>query len=186
MITIILCGLLSAFVCAWLVHPLMMTTQTRKSGIIIMAAVAVLGFAIYIFIGHPDLPAQPALFETQGPRAEERALTGQELTFMQALAEDPTDMDMMLALGSVRIQAGRTDDAIAILNVAAAQDPKNNDVKLGLGAAYYRKGMQALREDNDTNTALMNFDRALQVAPKDAIYREHLITARRKLIEDTP
>jgi cytochrome c-type biogenesis protein CcmH/NrfG len=170
MTVVILCAILTAAAVSWVVHPLMKNKDTRRMGLAIVCIVAPGAILTYLMIGHPDIPSQAALFETTGPRTAARALTGKELSLMQQVAADPDNVKLMVALGDVRLKAGRWEDALAILDTAHGKTPADRDVNLELGAAHDEAAAVLLNRDNDRAGAVDQLQQARAIAPKDAPY----------------
>lgn len=163
MIVISLCALLCALVTALILHDM------HRHRMALLIAMPVLSLGLYLWMGTPDQPGAPALFERTGPRAEQRALAAQELALMQALSEDDENLTLMLALGTVRMRAGRTEEAIRILEHAQTSAPDDKDVRTELAAAYYAHALSQKQGD-----ARLWLEKAYDLAPADAPYRTRL------------
>lgn len=180
MTVIILCALMAVATSCWLVHPMMKDAARRRAGLTLCASIGGVALILYLLTGAPDTPSAAALFENEGARAKQRALTGQELTLMQAVAEDTTDIKMQLALGETRLRAGRAEDAVAILENARGLQPNNQDVLSALGFAHYAAAIE-LAMANDIPGAKARLDTALKIAPENAPYRAQIMRDRDKL-----
>ena len=97
------------------------------------------------------------------------------------MTDRPGDAALMLSLGSVYLQNGKIDAAIEILTRAHALNPPEMiPIRVKLGAAHYAAGLSAMLLENDKGTALVHFNRALEIAPHDAAYLENLSQAIRE------
>lgn len=166
-----------AFLTALAVFYLLVGVNTPKHHKIIIILVIPLGvLSLYLFLGNPDVPSSSALFEQTGPRAERRALVKKELVLMDTLSNEPDNVDLMLALGAVRVRNGRLNDAISILEAALELDTKNKDIRTELGAAYYAAALSeiVLQENPDQNQMTELLQKSLKVAPPDAPYIKKL------------
>ena len=167
MTVIVIAAVFCAACTIYLVFPIAQTH--RRTTHTLMIALPTLALAIYMALGTPDMPGAGALFEREGPRAESRAAVKDELTAMEALSKDPDNAALMLEIGSLQLSSGRTQDAIKILERARELEPKNNDIRLQLGAAYFVSGLDAAQQ-NEKEKARENFKKAQKTAPKDAPY----------------
>ena len=88
----------------------------------------------------------------------------------QAIAETPRDMDLYLILAHIKIQQGKTDEAVKIYSDSLAYDPDNQIVQLRLGLLYtdLKKYRQAeilfrnlLKKDNSLYLAHLYLARLL-------------------------
>lgn len=179
MMVLIPASILTVVIIVPLLAPLMMgerKEQVQGWGLLVAMTLFVMG--VYLWRGEPDIPSQPALFDTQGPLAEKRANFKKEQELALALAEKPEDTERMLALGGVLMKNGNLDDAIAVLSKAHEREPGNAAVRLKLGTAYYAAALSEALLDGDRNRALENFDKAVKTAPEDAPYRDRLLKDR--------
>lgn len=167
MTVIVIAAIICAICAIYLVFPIAQTHRRATHGL--MVALPTLALALYMMLGTPDMPGVPALFEREGPRAESRAAVKDELTAMEALSKDPDNAALMLEIGSLQLSSGRTQDAIKILERAREIDPKNKDIGLQLGAAYFVSGLDAAQQ-NEKEKAREIFKNARKAAPKDAPY----------------
>ncbi len=175
MMVMILAALLTAATVIILLTPLMLRPDKGRQGWLLLAAISLGAMGIYLAQGAPGLPSQPAMFETNGENFERRELVKQELAAMEALAGAPQDVEKMLALGSIRMQTGRLQQAISVLNMARAHAPDHDGVREKLGAAHYAAALSTLLLDEDRSQAARHFNEALAVAPATAPYRERLL-----------
>lgn len=148
MTTIILTAFLTVAVTAWLVHPLMKSGE-RKRAVIVIIVLPLSALALYLWQGRPDLPAAPALFEHDGPRAAVRQLAKDELRLTQALSQKPGDEELKAQLGEVFYARGLAvfavegdaERAVEYLDNALSVAPEN---------VPYRKQLQADRRRMET------------------------------------
>ena len=87
----------------------------------------------------------------------DRALTDLNIAHERA----PNDANVLLAIGLVQRRQGNFDESITTQQEAAKLDPLNEDIWLNLGRSY--RGLRKFDE------ARSMFDRALTIAPNDAI-----------------
>lgn len=168
MIVIILGAILTALVTLYLLRPL-----ERRGRMVLAVLIPLAALGLYLWQGNPDIPSAAALFEGEGPRAEQRSLLVQELALMEGLSQTPDDLGLMLALGATRMQAGRIDEAVRILEHARQQAPDHPDVLTELGAAYYAQAvMHLIAEEPDQG--LERLYQAQAVAPDHAPYKAQL------------
>jgi len=78
----------------------------------------------------------------------------------KAAAEEPSRMDLKVALGNMYVRALRYDDAIAQYKEVLAKNPNAADVLFKLAETYRRKG--------DINQSIDTFRKSSQAAPNDA------------------
>ncbi len=171
MTTIVIAAILCAICTLYLIIPI--AAKNRYSAHGLMVALPLLSLSLYLLLGSPGLPSAAALFEKDELRIQARSIVKGELKMMEALSKDPENVDLMLALGSIRIAGDRSEDAIGILKHAHDLDPDNEDVKLQLGAAYFVSGLYEM-EDNRRAQALEDFRAALKIAPANAPYKKDL------------
>ncbi len=174
----------------YILHPLMRSKHAKMNeiGTVLLFLIPICTIFIYIFLGSPDIASKPALFETQGPRYEYRALIKQEMDIMHDLAAHPNDRDIMIALSTIRLQTARPDEAIDILEIALGSHPDDRLIKAELGAAHYAAAITALNAQQ-INAPYLNaqqgaplshanieahFKNALHYTPKNALFREEL------------
>lgn len=181
MLIMILAALLTAPVLVLLFAPLMQdgaaaSPQTRKLAIGLMVILPLLALGLYLVLGEPDRPSAAALFEHDGPRAEQRAQIKAELALMRDLSTHPDDPQKLLALGVARLKTGRMMEALEALEQAHELAPDDIMISDRLGGTYYATGlMMIMGKSNTPDEVLEQFDKALAVAPVSAPYRERLI-----------
>lgn len=186
MIVIIACALLTVLVLNILLAPMMMDKLKQKQGWMLLVFITLSAMGIYLWRGAPDIPSQSALFETQSVNFDKRNDVKKELALMQDLANAPQDIEIMLALGSVRLKNGRLDQAITVLTMAHDKDSAHDKVNIKLGAAHYAAALSALLLDDNKTRAAMHFDKALSIAPEDAPYHKKLLRNIEEFQEDGP
>lgn len=173
MITIILAALLCAATLAFALHPVMKLTP--KTGWRVLIACALLALGLYLSLGSPDLPSAPALFETEGPRYDQRMASRRELIVMEALAGQPDNIKLLLELGTIRIEADHPEEALEALTQARKLAPKDPRIAEAMGAAYFKLAifykMQPRAEARKLSK--LNLDKALSITPKSSsLYNE--------------
>jgi len=186
MIVMIPAAIMTVLVIVILLAPLMLGDKKQQmQGWTLLSVMTLCVMGIYLWRGSPDIPAQPALFQKSGPAFEQRASVKKELALMQQVAAAPQDTALMLELGSVRLQNGRIDQAIAILDAALAKDPKSEPIRIKLGAAHYAAALSQILIENSKTRSLEHFEKALEIAPKDAPYREKLLKDMKSVQDET-
>ena len=173
MITMILAAILCAIILALALHPVMKSNAKRGWRILIACAIAALG--IYLSIGSPDTASAPALFETNGPRHDQRMAGRRELIVMEALAGQPDNVKLLLELGTIRIEADHPEEALEALTQARKFAPKDPRIAEAMGAAYFKLAifykMQPRAEAQKLSR--LNLDKALSITPKSSsLYNE--------------
>ena len=165
----------------YILHPLMKSRHAKlnEMGTFLLFAMPIAAVVMYLFLGSPDIASRPALFETSGPRHDYRVLIKKEMDMMHELARDPDSRNIMVAIGTLRLQTGRPDEAVNILRTAQEQYPKDRLVKEELGAAHYAAAVMMLQSvpalDPQSHAAINNhFVSALHYTPKDALFRKEL------------
>lgn len=179
-------ALLTIFAIVILLAPLMLGNRRQKIlAWLLLVTLTVSTMGLYLWRGTPDLPSEPALFETQGPRFETRQRIRQEIALTRELAASPEDTALMLALGTVRLQNGRLEEAIAVLSAAHRQEPGHSGISTKLGAAHYAAALAAFLLEDNRALAEEHFEKARELAPPDAPYREKLLRDMAKFQEET-
>lgn len=179
-------AILTIIVLNILLAPLMHGSPRQKiAGWALLVVVTLAAMGLYLAQGSPGIPSAPAVFEKQGPRHEKREAVKKELELSRALQAAPDDTALMLKLGTVRLQNGRMDEAIAVLTRAHAIAPDDKGINTKLGAAHYAAALAAFLLDDDRQAAQAHFDKALEIAPQDAPYRGKLATDLKKFHEET-
>lgn len=175
MIIIITLALLCALILAIALHPLM-NAEKSSLGWRLMLGMAVTALGIYMFVGSPDAVTAPALFETSGPRHEQRLANQRELVILEALSGAPDHVPLLLELGTVRIQAGHPQDALDPLTRAQKLQPENGNIKEAIGAAHYALALTyAMQPRKDARTmALKHFEDALKITPRGSEFYQRL------------
>jgi len=173
MMQIALYAALTAFVCLLLLKPL--AARSRRAALLALTAIPLCAAGLYLALGAPDIPAAPALFDKDGPAAQQRAALRHEFALMRALAEKPDDTAIMLELGRAQLRGGRIESAIGMLERAQRQEPENHAVRQELGAAYYASGLALYMMDETAGAnARALLEKARATAPDDAPYRAKL------------
>lgn len=173
-ITTLVFGFTVAVMAAFLIRCL--SREHRRFAILVLIFLPLLSFGLYLWRGEPGLSGAPAFFEAkESPRAQKRALAQQELALIQALAQQPDNLNLMLSLGSLRVKIGRPEDAIVILEQGLEKAPENEEILTEIGAAYYALGISDLLLSGDRVKALKNMEQSLKYAPENAPYRKELI-----------
>lgn len=106
----------------------------------------------------PDVEAGRTLAEVQ---LHLRRLSDAESTLRKVIAMAPGDADSHLALERVLVQAGKLDDAIAVLSMLVQVDPKR------ARESYQRMAQYALEVHKDAD-AIAYAARAVELNPDDA------------------
>ncbi len=171
MITIVVAAIICAVCTIYLIIPI--AQNHRHITHALMVALPVISLCLYMLLGIPGLPSAAAMFDKNEARMQARSLVRGELKMMEALSNDPENTQLMLALGSIRLASDRTNDAINILTHAHDLAPKDKDIRLQLGAAYFVSGLYKA-EQNQKEKALEDFKKALKIAPKGAPYTKDL------------
>ncbi|GJL84258.1 MAG: hypothetical protein DHS20C02_00330 [Micavibrio sp.] len=177
MITITIAAIFCAICTIYLIIPIAQAHRHITHSL--MVALPVLSLALYMLLGAPGIPSQAAMFDKNEARQQARSMVRGELEMMESLSNDPENTELMLALGSIRLANDRTADAIHILSRAHDLAPKNKDIRLQLGAAYFVSGLYEAEQSRKEN-AMENFKKALKVAPSTAPYKNDL----KKIIAD--
>lgn len=177
---IILLAITTTACAFYILHPLMRSKHAKMNeiGTFLLFLLPIAAISLYLALGNPDISSKPALFETKGPRYEYRMMIKQEMDIMQDLAHNPADRNIMIALGTLRLQTARPDEAIDILQIAHERFPKDDLVKEELGAAHYAAALTDLR-DPEMNAQKQNkienhFKEALRFTPPKALFRATL------------
>jgi len=176
MILIITLALICAGTLAWALHPIM-TGPHQRLGWRLLPGGAAAVLALYLFIGSPDTPSAPAIFETAGPRFEQRIAAQRELVILEALSGAPDHIPFLLELGTVRIQAGHPQDALEPLVKANNLSPNDPFILEALGAAHYAVALNyAMQPRKDAKKmALDHFEKAVKVTPEKAEFYARLL-----------
>ncbi len=184
MTVIIAVTILTILIINILLAPLMIDAGKQKQGWLLLIFMTLSAMGLYLWHGSPYIPSQPALFETQGVNFEKRALVKKELTLTQDFLKTPDDIELMLALGNAHLKNGKLDQAIALLSTAHEKDPAHKKVSLKLGAAHYAAALAAVFLEDDKARAQKHFNKALEITPEDAPYREKLLNDIKSFQED--
>ncbi|MDB5507306.1 MAG: hypothetical protein JWR75_1944 [Devosia sp.] len=100
-------------------------------------AVAIIAFGTYSFIGNPEQPSQPLAGRTAEQPAMDLATALQTLDTQ--LVARPDDPDLLALAGTLYLQGGRVDDAIAVLRHALEVAPPTADRETDLAEALLLK-----------------------------------------------
>lgn len=175
MIVIITLALLCAVILAIALHPVM-TGERAALGWRLLTFMAVVALGLYMLVGSPDAQTAPALFETSGPRHEQRLANQRELVILEALSGAPDHVPFLLELGTIRIQAGHPQDALEPLTRAQNLQPENNGVQEAIGAAHYAIALTyAMQPRKDARPmALKHFEQAIKITPRGAEFYQRL------------
>lgn len=186
MMVMVPAAIMTVLVIVILLAPLMLGGAARQvQGWVMLAFMTLAAMGLYLWRGSPDVPSQPALFQTSGPAFEQRASVKKEMALMQELAQKPEDTALMLELGAVRLQNGRIDQAIAILSAALEKEPESQPLRVKLGAAHYAAALSQILLENSKARALEHFEKALAIAPDDAPYRDRLLRDMKSVQDET-
>lgn len=186
MMVMIPAAIMTVLVIVILLAPLMLGGPSRQvQGWALLGFMTLAAMGIYLWRGSPDIPSQPALFQTSGPAFEQRASVKKEMALMQQLAQKPEDTALMLELGTVRLQNGRIEPAIAILSAALEMEPQSDALRVKLGAAHYAAALSQYLLENSKARALEHFEKALAIAPEDAPYREKMLRDMKNVQDET-
>jgi tetratricopeptide (TPR) repeat protein len=158
--------------------------KQKLQGWLLLTLITMAAMGLYLARGSPRIPSAPALFETEGPRFEQRQLVKKERELTRASAAAPEDASLLFELGALRMQNGRLEEAIAVLSAAHDKDPAREDITTKLGAAHYAAALAAFFLEDNREQAQKHFDKALEIAPKDAPYREKLLQDIKKFQEE--
>ncbi len=173
MITMTLAAALCALILALALHPLMKSNPKQGWRILIACAIAALG--LYFALGSPDTGSAPALFETSGPRFDQRMAGRRELIVMEALAGQPDNLKLLLELGTIRIEADHPEEALEVLTHARQLAPRDPRIAEALGAAYFKLALFYKMQPRPEARKLskLNLDKALAITPKSStLYNE--------------
>lgn len=165
----------------YILHPLMKSKHAKlnEMGTFLLFAMPIAALILYLLLGSPDIASRPALFETTGPRHEYRMVIKKEMDLMHELARHPDDRNIMVTIGTLRLQTGRPGEAIDILRTALDQHPDDRLVAEELGAAHYAAAIMMLQNlvkiDPESRLTIGNhFENAIHYTPKDALFRQEL------------
>ena len=109
----------------------------------------------------PVTPTDPAAFGRQAAVAQGDRVAA-ILRHISALETDPGDAEGHFELGTLLFNAGRFEDAVATLEIAARLAPSNPQVRHNLGLALARTG--------DAIRARAEFAEAVSLAPDETAY----------------
>ena len=105
----------------------------------------------------------------------------------QTIAKEPGSSNEYYFRGLARENAGGVDGAIADFTTAIQLDEAalvagdSKQIKAGLAEAYYQRGRVRMKDKDDLNGALADFDRAIILVPSYiAAYRERALARRIK------
>lgn len=174
----ILLAIITAACTFYILHPLMKSRHGKMNeiGMFFLFALPIAAVLLYGLLGAPDIASRPALFETKGPRYEYRSMIRQEMEIMESLAHDPENRNIMMTLGTLRLQTGRPMDAIDILKIALDLYPDDRLLAEELGAAHYAAALTLMRAPEQmpqTRTkTLGHFESALHYTPNKALLYE--------------
>jgi TolB-like protein/Tfp pilus assembly protein PilF len=100
----------------------------------------------------------------------QRDFAGAQRAFEQALQTSPNDSEILQFLGLVERRQGHWDQALAHLKQAAALDPRNAGLLTAIGG-------ETLLNMHRYDEAVVELDRALAIAPNDALALSYKISA---------
>jgi cytochrome c-type biogenesis protein CcmH len=147
------------------------TRKSRRYPIAAVAAVVVLAFGplgLYVALGSPNLPGEPALARVGTPRGNESIAT--LVSQVEAhLASNPSDGTGWELLAPIYMRLGRFDDAVEARKKALTfnGETATRDAELGEAQAAAANGVV-------TAEAKASFERAVARDPKDAKARYYL------------
>ena len=167
-VVIILCAVLCAAATLTLIAPVARTRPRLCYALMVIIPCASLG--LYLFLGAPGLPSQPALFDTDPQNLEARALVSEELEAMKALSEDPDNIMNIMRLAGLRIGQGHFEDAERLLRASITRFPDEENLKMQLGAALFAHGL-LLAENQDFPNSILKLEDALEITPEAAPFR---------------
>lgn len=147
--------------------------KTRQRAMVIGLCMALPTILIYAFIGKSDLPAQAALFET-GQRADIRDMMHMEQDFETAYKLKPDNMSLALRLSDIKLQLGKINEAVEILEATINFYPDNLEAKEMLGSILFGIGMMIKSKGASAEEIIDVWDRAKEIAPKDASFLKAL------------
>lgn len=141
------------------------TKGARVLTLIVTVGIAVVSVATYLALGQPGLPSRP-----YDAVAERRAAAAGLLSEVEAmvarlaerLSQQPDNPEGWRMLGWSYLQLGRTNEGIAALKRAVAQDADNGALRSLLGEALVRQA-----DGKVTEEALATFEEALKRDAKD-------------------
>jgi membrane associated rhomboid family serine protease len=97
-------------------------------------------------------------------------------TFREGLARRPADLDLLTALGTVSLNSGRLNEAVAAYEQALAVNPRRADANYNLAFAYSSRGVQAA-DAGQRDSAAADFRRILALRTDSSVQND----ARRRL-----
>ncbi len=108
-------------------------------------------------------PGDADAFYNLGQACEKLAdRSAAEAAYKSALSLRPAFENAAVALSSLELNAGRMDDALAVLRACLAKQPGSAGLHENLGVAM------AMR--NDQNDAIAEFEQAIKLAPSEPMY----------------
>jgi cytochrome c-type biogenesis protein CcmH/NrfG len=104
---------------------------------------------------------------TQGPGGGSPLQAENQIKFLKSiLKEDPANLDALIKLGNISMDANRFDEAIDAYGKALEIDPTNSNVRVDMAVCYRRTG----RSDR----AVEEIEKAIAQDPKHAIAHMNL------------
>lgn len=171
MILMIFFALICALSTVLVLQPIAM--RHKKSANALLFVIPALALGAYFILGSPNLPASPAMFETDPEIIEARLSVTRELDTMRELSQNPQDTQLIMRLAGIRMSQGKFDDTISLLQGAVRNFPDDDMLKTQLGAAYYTKSL-LLMQEKDFAQSLQALQLAQKSAPQNAPFMEDI------------
>lgn len=148
--------------------------RTRIVAVLLALVIPVGALAVYLPLGHPDVPAQPlasrVLPRNDGVPAEVLAAVEK---LKQSLAEQPDSIDGWILLGRTYTRMNRYEEAADAFRQARRLDPKDPDVAAAFGDMAVNSNNGIVSEEARTA-----FEAALAARPDDPRAQFYLALAR--------
>lgn len=139
----------------------------RRQSIALMIFIPCIALGLYMGLGAPDVPSQPAIYETDPEIIDARNVVLRELETMQAISKDPNNTTLIMRLAGLRMKQGKFDDAAQLLHYAVKSFPDEPMLKMQLATAYFAKAMTLL-ENKRFVESYQAFEKVKHYAPADA------------------
>lgn len=139
----------------------------HRHSMILMIFIPCIALGLYMFLGAPDVPSHPAIYETDPEIIDARNIVLRELETMQAISKEPDNTNLIMRLAGIRMKQGKFDDAAELLQNAVKTFPNEPMLKMQLATAYFAKAMTLL-ENKRFVESYQAFEKVKQFAPADA------------------